>query len=58
VFTLADARVEERAIVLDLARPVSPTPAPNPSSVVLPTDFFPRQLMNMVSQHDMLFAIC
>jgi hypothetical protein len=58
VFTVLDARVEERAIVLDLARPQSPTPAPNPSSIITPTDLFALQLMRMAAEGTMLFAIC
>lgn len=58
LFVLADARVEDRAIVLDLAPVVLETPTPNQSAITLVDDFLPRFLIGMVARRDMLFATC
>lgn len=57
-FLVTDGRVQERAVVLDLAPVALETPTPNPSAVTLVTEFLPRFLIQMVAQRDMLFAAC
>lgn len=58
-FTLTDARLEERSIVLDVASPQPPRDAPttNPGSIGS-TDIFPRSLMLTAANRDMLFGVC
>jgi len=57
-FLLVGARVEDRAIVLDLSPVVLETPTPNPSAITLVDDFLPRFLIGMIARRDMLFAAC
>ena len=58
LFVVTDGRVEERAIVLEVGPAPLPTPTPNASGALVPTEFFPRFLIQSFAQRDMLYAAC
>jgi hypothetical protein len=56
-FVVTDARVEERAIVIDVGQVELATPSV-PSGPLMPSESLPRFLVLLTIDHDMLFAAC
>ena len=58
LFVVTDGRVEERAIVLEVGPVPLPTRTPSASGALVPTESFPRFLLQSFAQRDMLYAAC